>query len=414
MTDTKNIPQQEFFIKCYYVFLCYLVGGELVTKPLLQITHSILHIPGKIDTLALYALVALVAVAGFYGKILFNRFRFKISEIALFCVLLTVFLIGYVRSTGYNDMFFEMLKNFVMGIIAYVFYRYCDDKERLLHDFAILSVLMTFAMILLLLLAGQDELFGNTYSQYYGYMILPACIISTNETVRKKSIFYGIVAAICFIFTFLMGARGPIILELAFIIFRLIDEPIHRIGKVITTVVVSGMSVFVYFNLYTILESLNELAISFNLSNRIFGKLLKGELFVIGRDGIFNAALQIIEKHPLTGVGIGTDRIEIAKHFNTSDALGMYSHNFFIDLLLQFGIVVGIALVIGFAILLCRAFSVSRRSVAGKNVFWVMLFIGFATLLFSSNYFTYPLFFAMLAIFQSDFETTFAPERILK
>ncbi|MDO4811178.1 MAG: O-antigen ligase family protein [Eubacteriales bacterium] len=302
-------------------------------------------------------------------------------------------------------MFFEMLQQFALGIVSYVFFRYCDDRERLLNDMAVLSVIMTVAMILLPLLAGRGELFDASYSQYYAYMVFPAFIISMNETIRRKSVFYGLVAAVCLVMTFMMGARGPVILELLFVIIRFIDEPIHPLGKVITSVAVAGGGTFIYFNMYTILELLNRLAVSMDFSNRLFKKLVQGTLYDSGRDGIYAAALQMIDRHPLTGVGIGTDRIALARLVNSSNPLGTYSHNFLLDLLVQFGIVIGTVIMIGFIILAVRAFIVSRKTSSGKNIFWVMLMIGFAPLLFSSSYITYPLFFAMLAMWQSDFET---------
>lgn len=406
MTDQKRqIQKQDFSVKCYYIFLCYLVGGELITKLLLQVTHSILHIPGKIDTMVLYAAIVLIAVAGFYGKIIRGKFRFKIPEIVLLCALLSVFFIGYFRTTGYTSLFSAMLKDFAFGILAYVFFRYCDDKERLLNDFALLSVLMTISMLLLLWLSGQNGILNSSYSQYYGYMIFPACIISTNETIRKKSVFYGLVATVGLGLSILMGARGPILLELVFVVIRLIEEPIHRVGKIVSIAVIAGIGTLIYFNLNSIVELLNRLAVSLNLSSRIFAQLSKGNLFASGRDNVYGAVLQIIDKHPLTGVGIGTDRIEVAKLLNRTDVLGTYSHNFFLDMLVQFGIIAGVVLIIGFVILTVRYYHFSKKSKAGISVFWVMITICFGPLLFSSSYFTYPLFFAMLAMQQSTFET---------
>lgn len=406
MTDQKrSIQKQDPYVKCYYIFLCYLVGGELITKLLLKVMNSLLHIPGSIDSLVIYGAIVLIAVAGFYGKIIRGKFRFKIPEIIVLCALLSVFLIGYARTTEYSDIFPEMLKDFAFGILTYVFFRYCDDKERLLNDFAIMSVLMTISMLLLLWLSGKDGILQRSYSQYYGYMIFPACIISTNETIRKKSVFYGVVATVGFALTFLMGARGPIVLELAFLAIRLIQEPIHIVGKIVVIMFIAGIGMLIYFNMNAIVDFFNQLAISLNLSSRIFTKLSGGELFASGREDIYSAALQIIDKHPLTGVGIGTDRIEIARFIGESNVVGSYSHNFFLDMLVQYGIIAGVLLSIGFVILTVRYYHFSKKSKAGISVFWVMITICFGPLLFSSSYFTYPLFFAMLAMQQSTFET---------
>ena len=395
MDAEKQTRWETILDTCYFIFLCYLVGGELVTKPLLQFTHSILHVPGKIDTIALYALIALIAAAGLYGKVTSGKFSFKPSEIVLFCVLFSVFLIGYARSTAYSDMFLEMLRDFLLGILAYLWFRCCDDTERLLRAFAVMSVLMTAAMFLLLLLSGNEK--AGQYSQYYGYMIFPACVIAVNEAIRKKSVFYTLIAAAAFLLTFLMGGRGPILFELIFLVIRLIGEPIRPAGKVAVSGFIAAVGSLIYFNLFAILEWLNQLAVSANFSSRIFDKLLMGKLYESGRSQIYEAAWKVVERHPFFGAGIGKDRIEIAKIIRSDAPIGTYPHNFMLELLVQFGIVAGVVLIICFVIFEIRAYRASHAEKVEHDLFWIMLMVGFVPLLASSSYFTYPMFYAMLA-----------------
>lgn len=407
MVDKKRRGfSKEFFVKCYYIFLCYLIGGELVTKPILQISHSVLHVPGKLDTVLLYAIILIIAGFGFYGKIMFSKVRFKVMEIVFLSSLTLAFLISYVTHTEYEYVFAGMRQNFAFGIISYLFFRYCDDKERLLKDFAVLSILMTLAMLILLPNLGQENMNDNTYSQYYAYMIFPACIISTNEMIRRKSILYGAVAVISFLLTFLMGGRGPVVFALLFFAIRIIKEPIHRGGKLIATLAVGGIGTYVYFNMYSILIGIEQLSNSFNLNNRIIAKFLAGSLYESGRENIYHAALKVIGEHPLTGVGIGTDRIEIARVLNEASAGGKYSHNFFIDLFVQFGIIIGAVLIVLFIIFIIKSFLRSRKDSLSIDMFWIMIMICFVPLLVSSSYITYPLFFAMLAFEMSEMENS--------
>ena len=122
------------------------------------------------------------------------------------------------------------------------------------------------------------------------------------------------------------------------------------------------------------------------MSERSINKLLSGKFFVSeGRDVLKDTVMEGILKKPLLGYGIAGDRTLI----------GIYVHNIVLELLVSYGIPVGICLtgVIGFLIWrgYCRA-----DTDQGKNLILLLACAVMIKLMMSGTYLQEELFFLLL------------------
>ena len=192
---------------------------------------------------------------------------------------------------------------------------------------------------------------------------------------------------------FSMGTRGAIVCLGVYVLLCLIF--ITVINKPLLTVAMFGIGYVLLFSfgLYEkILFLLYSFANSFGLSTRFFDKLLSGQISQSNsRVIIRERVLEALFKHPFTGLGIYGDRVAAG---NT------YAHNFFIEILAQFGVIIGVVLIGLFLYLILKAF---RKLVKTKrtdilSIFFVCIVSGFLKLFLSDSYIDNPFFFLLIGL----------------
>ena len=105
-----------------------------------------------------------------------------------------------------------------------------------------------------------------------------------------------------------------------------------------------------------------------------------------------------IQENPVIGTGMVNDRIYIRDALSAStSAHGWYPHNFFIEVLMQFGCVLGLILLFYFFRLLFRTYKNSPSTDARAVL---LIFIGayFFPLMFSGSYLEWNGFYALMGI----------------
>ena len=136
------------------------------------------------------------------------------------------------------------------------------------------------------------------------------------------------------------------------------------------------------------------------MNTRILDKLTEGELLSSsGRNNYYDFVIDYIKSHPLIGSGMINDRAIIANALSVpaEDAYGAYPHNFFLELLMQFGIVIGSVIIIAFlGLLIYTLFGKFKSSY--KEYLIMFLFIGFVPLMVSGSYITFQGFYVLLGL----------------
>ena len=134
---------------------------------------------------------------------------------------------------------------------------------------------------------------------------------------------------------------------------------------------------------------------SFNDSNRITQRLEQDNMFEDdSRNTLITNSLALIIEHPF-GMGIGQERAALSDNYQ--DDVGWYPHNLFLEVLLHYGIIIGVIIIVFLIYLMYISFIKNKNDIT-RNI-WLMLFsIGFMPLMFSGSYTNWPLFWLFLGL----------------
>lgn len=381
-----------FFQNSFYILLFYLICGDLFSKALLGLIRSFVRIPYRLDALLIYALLALAVLYSY--KYIIRSFPTK--ELGVFVFLWCCFLISFAVESGFNSMYASMAKDFLIGTAGFICFRCIKDWNKFLKWLGAMAFVITISLAIHLRIVGGL----GRYSMYLGYLLLPGVIISANELIRKKSILFGANLIFGLVLQLSMGARGPILCALVFICVRVLIETGRSKYSflIISTTVIVGFFLFKYFD--TIVTALSVFTGTSNLSNRVIAKFQSEQFFNGGTRNIVQSnAIEMIGNHFLTGVGIGRDRIYMARLMGDSyNALGYYTHNPFLEIWLQFGVLIGSVLLFYLFRPIVRALFKKNVPNEIRDVVLIMVFSGVVPLLISDSYLTKPEFFFAVAI----------------
>lgn len=120
---------------------------------------------------------------------------------------------------------------------------------------------------------------------------------------------------------------------------------------------------------------LYKLLSTLGINSRSILLFLSGEIHLSGRDRLYGLVIDAIINDPLSGIGVAGDRRIIG---------GSYAHNFFIEVLGNFGVIIGLVFSIAFLLLIIRSLATKDKSKYSMIAIW--LCYGFVHLMVSSSY----------------------------
>lgn len=123
------------------------------------------------------------------------------------------------------------------------------------------------------------------------------------------------------------------------------------------------------------------------IRSRSIHLFLRDEVHLSGRDQIYNLVLKEIHENPIMGIGIAGDRRIIGTG---------YAHNIFIEILGNFGLIVGRILIVVLLVLIVK--SLFRRDKQYTNLVVIWLSLGFFHLMISGTYLTNIKFWILLGL----------------
>lgn len=124
-----------------------------------------------------------------------------------------------------------------------------------------------------------------------------------------------------------------------------------------------------------ILEFIYNLLLQFGINSRSIRLFLRDDLYLSGRENIYNDVLSQISKKPFYGIGLAGDRRVLG---------GVYAHNIIFELLANFGIITGIIISILIVGVSLKSIFSKNKSLANFISIWFS--IGFIHLMVSSSY----------------------------
>mgnify|MGYP000952176011 CR=1 FL=1 len=139
----------------------------------------------------------------------------------------------------------------------------------------------------------------------------------------------------------------------------------------------------------------------YGLTSRTLVKLYEGTITSsTGRDDIIKVVLDLIFKHPF-GVGVGVERISIFHEIYYKKGIldnlsSSYPHNFFLEIIVQFGIFIGSLIIIYVLYIIFKA--MIKGNEEERDIVIIFFSIGFIHLLVSSTYLQSQYLFYLLGI----------------
>lgn len=294
----------------------------------------------------------------------------------------------FVYYENYDYLLGSMPKFFFLVLPLFLLGKSITNYKILLEYFVKTSNYMVWVALTyyLVLIVNGKELHEDHMS--FAYYVLPFVIIRFYILIKGfsvKNFIYFAVAAFTMILT---GTRGPFLCLVISIILFVLCGTSNPGKKIMWAVMLGGFVLFFFSNAFIrVLEGINDFLLRYDIENRIIEKLLEQEFFDgSGRENILASVRNAIMEKPIFGSGIYADRVRF----------GTYAHNFFYELLLHFGCIVGFIIFIVVTLQVCKAIFTSKNSYNVIAILCVSCI--YVKLYVSGSYLEEPNFFLMLGI----------------
>lgn len=306
------------------------------------------------------------------------RYTTKKSRVILF-ILEVLFGVSYLISISSGNLSNESALTYIVTTLII-----CVPFCALLYSMNDFECLYTWlkrasyvnVVLLIVYLVGLES---TTYSMAASYSLLFCLTILFNELFRKGSRIPLINVAIIIVgiaLIFIHGARGPLLCFVAYVALKVITE-VRENKRAFFGVLLGSIVLFVaVINYDIILKTIGNILDKSRLYSRTYQLILANNLFNdSGRSAFHEIAIELIWKNPLLGYGAGSDVILLG---------GQYTHSMFLEIMFDFGIVIGFCIFALVSIEMLRA--VFMKKSVRKELMVIFIILGYFMLFFSSTY----------------------------
>lgn len=315
--------------------------------------------------------------------------RNKIKFIGVYFIAIFVFILNYVLfnenwiylETIIFPLFFTCLPSFI--------YAYSINDWDILMKVMKKTAKITFVvgtLIGILVFTGNASVGAYSMSLSY-YMLLPA-IIYMNEFMEKTSFKSGVALLISFLVILSLGSRGAIMCIGVFAILKF-PKSLRNVTytKIVVYLVIFSIIVTGLIFLNEILRHIYNFLLGYGIRSRSIWLFLEGSIHLSGRDRIYNNVFREILNNPFLGIGLAGDRLVMG---------GSYAHNIFIEILANFGIIIGVFVVVALLYITIKPLFIKDTKAYNMVIIW--LSIGFISLFVSGSYLADFKFWIMLGL----------------
>lgn len=280
----------------------------------------------------------------------------------------------------------ENAYSFIITVLPYIFVGILIGQIEidygLLFKICRIGILIILALSIASIASGE---FGNA-QMGFAYMILPLSMLITYNYVVKRSKLDFFFAFFSAALVLISAERGPVFLY-ALLVFLLAFK--YRKKVLMGILFVIMVIILVPFIRIPLLHFFSNTASSLGLNSRIFDLALNYDLAADnGRSALNEAVYKLIKERPYFGNGLYSDRLAIkganlAWVYRYSD-MGVYVHNFPLEVICQVGYVLGVPIFIALIWLSVRSyFKIGKE----KQILFIVLLLCYVfKLFFSSSY----------------------------
>ncbi len=367
----------ELFFVLFFTWT-YLVGS------LLGITRHFLSV-GVLDIAVLDILLLL-----FFFNV-FGTFKKRLKMWPITSSLILIFLLCFacLFSTRIETNF-SVMRDVIFTCLPLLLFGSCVRDYKKVYKY-LLNVMIIFVIfsIISYLLFGIKLNDEESYSQQQAYRFLLPAIVLICDTLEHFSLKCFFSFLICIFLILAYGARGPLVAVVCFVIFYLLFSVKKNMTKknklslfIIFIIVIIALSK--YGNSFYMLSGVFD---NMNMSSRTVTMITDGTMLEDdARNSLATICYEGIMKNPILGVGPANDRNYIAQYFHSDeDNTGKYPHNFFLEVLLQFGVLLGAIIVFVFFRIIYKAYKNSQDRFY-SNLLLVLFAAFFVPLMYSGSY----------------------------
>lgn len=318
-----------------------------------------------LSRVGLGSLSLLLALTILYAPLLFltirsRKFRSKDFSL-LFTFIVLFFFFSFLLHPEYEYWYtraYYGVWDYVLrpdnGLYIYLFIRLVNDPERILKcvRYSAWPMYLYFGYRLIGALrqgywVGENSVGESVHMAYnlsFGYDILLFVLAFFYAALEDKKVIDWVGTIIGFVLILTGGSRGPILDVAIFGILYIFLKLKRSKRKGVIIGLLSAVTVLFYYTYETILMGIVYIMNSFNLPSRFFTMLLNGNISDdSGRDVIWAAAIEMIRKNPLGYGAMG------ARHVIANIHIVGHPHQFFLEFLIDFGVIAGSIIIIYFA-----------------------------------------------------------------
>lgn len=262
------------------------------------------------------------------------------------------------------------------------------DSSTIIESLTGVSRLVSVVTLALLIVFRGH--FFNAYSMGFSFtLILPTNLLlyrlfklTTEKRGHTLLLVCSNVIAIA-----LWGSRGSLVSIFAFLISMLICAPVSKKSGYLAKIVILMVLIFSLFNYGEIMSVISRLASTLGLSSRTLDLLANDLFYDSGRSEIWNIIWNNFVNEPIAVRGI----------CSTYPLVGGYSHSFILDILHDFGSVLGLPLLLCIAVCMKKTFHIKMLSDYCNVPKTLFFFSTFPLLFWSASIWTMPYFWCWIA-----------------
>lgn len=325
----------------------------------------------------------------------YKKFNFKYLK---YIIVFFMFQLPYSIWQYYNylyNWFGLMYLLFICSLPWFVVGNSLNNLNEIIEVFkknVYIILLSNIALIIFCILTGRPML-GN---MEISYTILPLLLLSLLIFLNEKKIKFLMIALFSCTIVVIMGSRGTLLCIVSFLIMYYI---INFKKEFFHVIIIVTLLIGIIWNFNNILAITINKFESWGISSRTLYKLENGDILNdTGRGKIQKVVIEALNEHPILGLGIGGERIIVNDKIYkmTKDMSTCYPHNLIIEIIAQYGYLVGTMLIVFLIGLLVN--TIKNTNGNERNILLLLVSQEIIKLLVSSSYIISPMFFLVLGI----------------
>ena len=266
--------------------------------------------------------------------------------------------------------FLMVLPSFIYALSIKNFLIFKNFVEKSSHVIFLIGSLISISILL-----RRSVIASYSMSLAY-YMLLPS-LTFLDKLFEKFSVKYSFSFILSLLVIILLGSRGPLFCITMFFFLR-IFRSFKKISYVKAILLSSTLGIFMVIFIFfkDIVNTLYNVLLHHGIYSRTLYLLSDNRGFYLsGRFPIYQGIIAEIMNNPFLGIGLGGDR-RITN--------GTYAHNLFIELICNFGFIIGGIFIISILYLILYSLQYKNNTKYTLSLLWIAL--GFIPLMVSGSY----------------------------